>query len=494
MSNETTDSVKAPPSVLLSISEVDIVKVILEFLDSRGLHIAQLSLERETGIINGGYSDDVLFLRQLILDGQWDSALDFVEPLRELREFNFNVFRYYITKYKYFELLCLNQEPGIMHDNDFTVQELVECLKDLEQLCPTPEDFRSLCALLTLPKLSEHVDFKNWNPSSARIECFRKIEPMVSQLLPPMKRSTDAVAMHSVNDRLVQLLVKGIFYEGCVDFCQSQAIGDTQIKTARPSQVLSCRPRLCNNDLSLVNWLEAMDKSQYVLPFKQKSLDLKMEKIRYHVGADLKPKLEAQWTEHILATPVKPGVFPHSLVPTAKLKCAQQMSQSMVLPSMATSFSVALTRDTRKKIYRMSQSTAPMLGFSIEGSKNQGEAMMAQSQMIDAMFESSQYTKSTRPSNLHVSFEPLPSSLSNNESLQSRSSLSSLDRSSRRQLEDMAKSAQRYAPLPTVPELSTPVDDVASEPKQDPMTTSKLYQEFSNKQIQDSLSVDSRIS
>lgn len=51
-------------------------------------------------------------------------------------------------------------------------------------------------------------------------------------------------------------------------------------KTARPSQILACRPRLCNNDLSLVNWLEAMDKSQYVLPFKQKSLDLKLEKIR----------------------------------------------------------------------------------------------------------------------------------------------------------------------------------------------------------------------
>ena len=89
---------------------------------TQNLRLFKLSLERETGIINGGFSDDVLFLRQLILDGQWDSALDFVEPLKELPEFNFRIFRYYITKYKYFELLCLNQEPGIMHDNDFTVQ------------------------------------------------------------------------------------------------------------------------------------------------------------------------------------------------------------------------------------------------------------------------------------------------------------------------------------------------------------------------------------
>lgn len=51
----------------------------------------------------------------------------------------------------------------------------MECLKDLEHICPTPEDFRSLCALLTLPKLSDHTDFKNWNPSSARVECFHKV-------------------------------------------------------------------------------------------------------------------------------------------------------------------------------------------------------------------------------------------------------------------------------------------------------------------------------
>lgn len=84
--------------------------------------LLQLSLERETGIINGDFSDDVLFLRQLVLDGQWDNALDFVEPLRELPDFDLRTFRYYITKYKYFELLCIKQEPGPMHDNDFTVE------------------------------------------------------------------------------------------------------------------------------------------------------------------------------------------------------------------------------------------------------------------------------------------------------------------------------------------------------------------------------------
>lgn len=92
-------------------------------------------------MINGKYSDDLLFLRQLILDGQWDNALDFVEPLKSVQDFDFRQFRcasdlcfsraekkvhvsfrYLVTKYKFFELLCVKLEPGPLHDNDFAVE------------------------------------------------------------------------------------------------------------------------------------------------------------------------------------------------------------------------------------------------------------------------------------------------------------------------------------------------------------------------------------
>lgn len=123
-------------NILFSLAEKDILKAILEFLESRGFHITQvlsffsyflsdifqLSLERETGVINGEFSEDVLFLRQLILDGQWDNALDFIEPLKDVPEFDLRTFRYLITKHKYFELLCIKQEPGPLQDNDFAVE------------------------------------------------------------------------------------------------------------------------------------------------------------------------------------------------------------------------------------------------------------------------------------------------------------------------------------------------------------------------------------
>lgn len=74
------------PSAHLSLREEDVVRLTLEFLHNRYLHISQLNVERETGIINGNHSDDALFLRQLILDGQWDDVLEFVQPLEVRRE------------------------------------------------------------------------------------------------------------------------------------------------------------------------------------------------------------------------------------------------------------------------------------------------------------------------------------------------------------------------------------------------------------------------
>lgn len=101
------------PSARLTLREEDVVRLALEFLHNRELHISQLSLERETGVINGNYSDDVLFLRQLILDGQWDDVLEFIQPLEALKSFDMRKFTYTILKHKYVELLCIKSEANI---------------------------------------------------------------------------------------------------------------------------------------------------------------------------------------------------------------------------------------------------------------------------------------------------------------------------------------------------------------------------------------------
>lgn len=47
----------------VNVKEVEIIKLILDFLNSKKLHISMLALEKESGVINGLFSDDMLFLR-----------------------------------------------------------------------------------------------------------------------------------------------------------------------------------------------------------------------------------------------------------------------------------------------------------------------------------------------------------------------------------------------------------------------------------------------
>lgn len=51
------------------VDEIDVVRLVLEFLYNRDLNIFMFLVEREMGIINGEFFDDMLFFRQLILDG-----------------------------------------------------------------------------------------------------------------------------------------------------------------------------------------------------------------------------------------------------------------------------------------------------------------------------------------------------------------------------------------------------------------------------------------
>lgn len=197
------------PSARLALREEDVVRLTLEFLHNRELHISQLSLERETGVINGQYSDDVLFLRQLILDGQWDDVIEFIQPLEALQAFNMKQFRYSILKHKYIELLCIKSEAGGaltaagqgMNSVEGAVEEVVSLLGELEKLAPTKDEYSALCLLLTLPRLGDHLQYRDWNPSKARVQCFRDVFPLVEKFLPGDKKSQAISA--AKNDRLM---------------------------------------------------------------------------------------------------------------------------------------------------------------------------------------------------------------------------------------------------------------------------------------------------
>ena len=91
---------------------------------------------------------------------------------------------------------CLNRLETLCPSKDdynslcflFTSQ-VVQCLNRLETLCPSKDDYSSLCFLLSRPKLSDHPDFQDWNPSTGRVQCFNQILPLVNKYLPVVEVS-----------------------------------------------------------------------------------------------------------------------------------------------------------------------------------------------------------------------------------------------------------------------------------------------------------------
>ena len=366
------------PNTNVQFNEADVVKLVLEFLDNRALNIAMLSVERETGVINGVFSDDMLFLRQLILDGQWDDAIDFIEPLRGMDSFNAKHFQYIIMKHKYLELLCIKSEPGPMQNHEVTVDEVVKCLNILENMCPTKEDYSNLCLLLTLPRLSDHVEYHNWNPSNARVQCFKDIIPIVENFLPLDKRDrkTEDRYAQSKNDRLVQLLIKGILYESCVEYCQHKATSsEYDCKDMKLSSLLS-GTGFSDADLSLLSWLQAIPHNTFSCPFEQKSLSVDVKPLE-------KPSLEASWSEQILVTPIKPKTFPHSAIPLTRPRSADIMSRSLNPQYDGLAYGLAHgRRDTGGGMIDMGLMSRSFAGFHLNSGKKN-----AMTTSVDKLFE-----------------------------------------------------------------------------------------------------------
>ena len=60
-----------------------------------------------------------MFFRQLILDGQWDDILEFIQPLSTLANFDNNLFNFHVLKAKLIELVCIKSE-----DSDETTDQV----------------------------------------------------------------------------------------------------------------------------------------------------------------------------------------------------------------------------------------------------------------------------------------------------------------------------------------------------------------------------------
>eukprot|EP00079_Xenopus_tropicalis_P024884 XP_012817953.1 PREDICTED: WD repeat-containing protein 47 [Xenopus tropicalis] len=368
----------------INVKEVEITKLILDFLNAKKLHISMLALEKESGVINGLYSDDMLFLRQLILDGQWDEVLQFIQPLECMEKFDKKRFRYIILKQKFLEALCVNNAMSAEEDPhhlEFTMQEAVKCLHTLEEYCSSKEDYSKLCLLLTLPRLTNHAEFKDWNPSTARVNCFEEACAMVAEFIPADRKLSEA-GFKASNNRLFQLIAKGLLYECCVEFCQSKATGEEITE----SEVLLGIDLLCGNgcddlDLSLLSWLQNLPPGVFSCAFEQKILNIHVDKL-------MKPS-KAAYAD--LLTPLISKLSPYPSSPIRRPQSADAYMSRSLNPAL-DGLTCGLSGHDKRSVEPGSK-TSPMshsfANFHYPGVQNLSRSLMLESTDCHSIYEES---------------------------------------------------------------------------------------------------------
>ena len=82
--------------------------------------------------------------------------------MESLSSFDARKFRYLILRQQYIELVCIKSEAGLVANVDAAVEEVVKVLGELENFSPSKEIYNQLCLLLTLPRLADHTDYRDW--------------------------------------------------------------------------------------------------------------------------------------------------------------------------------------------------------------------------------------------------------------------------------------------------------------------------------------------
>lgn len=77
--------------------------MIMDFLKNENLDKTLVSLENESGIQLFEYNREISFLRNLILDGHWGDAEEFLKPLKDHPSFEYNTSIFEIRKQRFLE-------------------------------------------------------------------------------------------------------------------------------------------------------------------------------------------------------------------------------------------------------------------------------------------------------------------------------------------------------------------------------------------------------
>ena len=199
----------------LNVIEVDIQNVLTllhSFLLENNLAQTARNLELESkqqfgllsassiaaDVANSG--PDLLFVRDLVLDAQWDDLEDLCSPLSSNASsefFDASLVLFTLRRQQFLELYhsrftsaaasasSSSTTTSAMSTQPDDVNALISVLRKAESVAPSRSAFNSLAYVLTLPGgVTTHPDFTGWSPHVGRLASWNSIRPNFERVFP----------------------------------------------------------------------------------------------------------------------------------------------------------------------------------------------------------------------------------------------------------------------------------------------------------------------
>ena len=154
----------------------DILLLIMDFLYSADLIDSLIAIEQETKISIFSYNKELLFLRKLIMKGNWSEAENFLFPLKSNSLFDFSSAIYNLKLQKFFESTEIESA-------NYDQKEIESQLKDIRNYS-TDKQFKELLNLLNKNTIKEDPKYKKWTINRGRLKTFEKIRELLGVIYP----------------------------------------------------------------------------------------------------------------------------------------------------------------------------------------------------------------------------------------------------------------------------------------------------------------------
>eukprot|EP00232_Nephroselmis_pyriformis_P026246 CAMPEP_0182871174 /NCGR_PEP_ID=MMETSP0034_2-20130328/10966_1 /TAXON_ID=156128 /ORGANISM="Nephroselmis pyriformis, Strain CCMP717" /LENGTH=177 /DNA_ID=CAMNT_0025003707 /DNA_START=24 /DNA_END=554 /DNA_ORIENTATION=- len=160
----------------------EVFLLIMGFLRDNNLAGSLLALEEETGVGLTAYGAEMGFLKKMVLGGDWEACISFLAPLKGHAGVDHAAATCAVHTQHFFERLEGQEEARP------SVPQLVGALQQLEAVA-APTEFQELCYIMTLSRLQDHPQHRDWTVSRGRLRCFARLQALLEGIYPPPARA-----------------------------------------------------------------------------------------------------------------------------------------------------------------------------------------------------------------------------------------------------------------------------------------------------------------